>query len=66
MRVYDDNWEDWKVGDTIVWCDDKNKEDWIITKIDRGYVYWIDNKYEFGKENMTRVTSMLRVTTRED
>jgi len=62
MVEIDDNYEDWKVGDTIKWVEEKdNTVIFPIKRINRdyGYVYWDDPLN--GEENMTREINLRRV-----
>lgn len=62
---YDENWDDWKIGDLIVWEDEYIEMQKIgglekaypIKSKSQGYIYWDDPN---GEENMTRETNLLR------
>lgn len=68
---YDDNYEDWKAGDKIVWEEEPDATPFAIIRIAHGYVYWHDADDNAACEgspctranhhHMTRETNMLRV-----
>lgn len=69
--TWDDNYEDWRVGDTIAWDDQREKEKkdkrYSITRFlpngpitASSWAYWNDPRT--GEENMTRVTNLVRIT----
>ncbi len=57
-RIFDEDSDDWKVGDWVVLEDERDGEPVQITHINEwGRVYWMEN----GEECMTRATNLLRV-----
>lgn len=59
--VTDDNYDEWKIGDLIVWEDEANQKTPVLKKIEKideyGRVFWKE-----GRDTvMTRLTNMLRV-----
>lgn len=61
--AYDSDDEDWKVGDFIIWEEEKNSfpTPFQITFVDWSHVCWKED----GKEVQTRPTNMLRVKALE-
>lgn len=59
-RTFDQNFEEWQVGDYIVWEEEKDGPLLKITRLDHEYdrVFWLEN----GEEQMTRMTNMWRVS----
>jgi hypothetical protein len=60
--IYDTDYDDWKVGDTVTWAIDDDPDTMIIESIDATYkrVYWLEN----GEMDMTRMTNLKRERTK--
>jgi hypothetical protein len=59
MRAFDSQYDDWAVGDLVVWEDDKEAEPMKITEIDAyERVHWSEGDEE---DHLTRATNLLRV-----
>lgn len=57
-RTFDENYDDWKPGDYVVWEDEPQGEKMQIIEVDEYQrVWWMDD----GKKAMTRAVNLLRV-----
>lgn len=61
-REFDEEWDNWRPGDVIVWADGKFGKSWPIDRIAHGYVWWTDDEHG---EQMTRDTNLLRIKKAE-
>ena len=64
-RQFDEHWDDWKVGDEIVWKDYQDGETFVITGF-KTSIHWIGRYVQWndprgGTLQETRDTNLLRV-----